>query len=55
MAAINVTERAYDPVRLSVLSIANESYKSCTISEVGILRPLSKSAVYKRGSVEETS
>jgi hypothetical protein len=54
MAAINVTERAYDPVCLSVLSVANESYKSCTVSEVGISRPFSKSAVYKRGSVEET-
>jgi hypothetical protein len=49
MAAINVTERAYDSVRLSVLSVANENYESCTVSEVGILRPFSKSAVYKRG------
>jgi len=52
MAAINVTERAYDPVRLSVLSVANESNKSCTVSEVGISRPFSKPAVYKRGKHE---
>lgn len=55
MASINVTERTYDPIRLSVLSVTKESYKSCTVSEVGNSRPFSKSAVYKRGSVEETS
>jgi hypothetical protein len=55
MAAINVTERAYDRLRLSVLSVAKESDKICTVSEVGISRPFSKSAVCKRGSVEETS
>jgi len=53
MAAINVTERAYDPVLLSVLSVANESYERCTVSGVGISRPSSKSAVYKRGSVKK--